>query len=67
MQMKGGMSFDKIRDFALSNFTDKVAKSRKKNQLNKIYSDYIQGTKKDISTKNIASIFSIIGINNEMD
>lgn len=64
MQMKGGMSFDKIRDFALSNFTDKVAKSRKKTQLNKIYADYIQGTKKDISTKNIASIFDIIGINN---
>ena len=62
MQMKEGMSFDKIRDFALSNFTDKVAKSRKKNQLNKIYEEHIKGTKKDISTKNIASIFSILGI-----
>lgn len=65
MQMEQGMSYDKIRDFALSNFTDKIAKSRKKSQLNKIYEEHIKGTKKDISTKNIASIFSILGINGE--
>ena len=67
MQMKQGMTFDKITDFALSNFTDKVAKSRKKTHLKKIYKEYIQGTKKDISTKNIDSIFSIIGINNNIE
>ena len=67
MQMKQGMTFDKITDFALSNFTDKVAKSRKKTHLKKIYNEYIQGTKKDISTKNIDSIFSIIGINSQID
>tara|TARA_R110002020_G_C16175941_1_gene764406 strand:+ start:56 stop:1129 length:1074 start_codon:yes stop_codon:yes gene_type:complete len=67
MQMKQGMSFDKITDFALSNFTDKVAKSRKKSHLKQIYNEHIQGTKKDISTKAIASIFNIIGINNEID
>ena len=67
MQMKQGMSFDKITDFALSTFTDKVAKSRKKTQLNQIYNEYIKGTKRDVSTKNIDSIFSLIGVNNKVE
>ena len=65
MQMKGGMTFDKITDIALSSFTDKSKKYMCKKRLKKIYNEQIQGSKKDISTKNIDSIFSIIGINNQ--
>ncbi len=65
MQMEQGATFERIRDFALSTFTDKVAKSRKKNQLNEIYKEYIQGTKKDVSTKNINSILNILGVNED--
>ena len=67
MQMNVGMTFDKITDLALSSFTDKSKKYMCKKRLNKIYHEHIQGTKKDISTKNIDSIFTLIGLNNQND
>jgi hypothetical protein len=60
--MEKGMSFEAVSFFALSSFSDKVAKSRKKSQLNKIYKEYIQGSKKDISTKNIQGVLELIGL-----
>ena len=65
MQMNGGMSFDKIRDFALSTFTEKTRKSKAKSKFNSIYEEHIRGTKKDISTKNIDSILNLIGVDND--
>jgi hypothetical protein len=65
MQMNGGMSFDKIRDFALSTFTEKTRKSKAKSKFNAIYEEHIRGTKKDISTKNIDSILNLIGVDND--
>jgi hypothetical protein len=63
--MNGGMSFDRIRDFALSTFTEKTRKSKAKSKFNSIYEEHIRGTKKDISTKNIDSILNLIGVDND--
>jgi hypothetical protein len=65
MQMQGGKSYEIIRDFALSSINDKVSKSRKKTQLDSLYVEHIKGTKKDISTIDISSVFSLIGVKNE--
>lgn len=65
MQMNQGMTFDRIRDFALSTFTEKTRKSKAKSKFNSIYEEHIRGTKKDISTKNIDSILNLIGVDNE--
>ena len=62
MQMQGGKSYEIIRDFAISSINDKVSKSRKKTQLDSLYVEHIKGTKKDISTIDISSVFSLIGI-----
>ena len=63
--MNYGQTFERVREIALDGITDKVAKSRKKSMLNKVYTDYIQGSKKDISTKNIDSILNLIGVDND--
>ncbi len=65
MQMKQGMTFERIRDFALSTFTEKSRKSKAKGKFNEIYEEQIRGTKKDISTKNIDSILNLIGVDND--
>jgi hypothetical protein len=62
MQMDEGKSYFKIRDFVLSTFSDKVSKSRCKSKLDVIYKNYIQGSKEDISTKDIADILDLIGV-----
>jgi hypothetical protein len=62
LAMEKGMSFEAVSFFALSSFSDRVAKARKKSQLNKIYREYIQGSKKDISTKNIQGVLELIGL-----
>lgn len=65
MQMQMGNTFESIRDLAISTLDDKVAKSRMKTKLNSIYNDHIKGTKKDISTKNINGILTLIGLNDD--
>ncbi len=65
MQMEQGMTFDRIRDFVLSTFTEKSRKYMAKKKFNQIYDEQIRGTKKDISTKNIDSILNLIGVDND--
>ena len=65
MQMKGGETFDRITDVALSTFTDKSKRYMAKKKLNIIYNEQIKGSKKDISTKNIDSILNLIGVDND--
>jgi hypothetical protein len=66
MQMNGEKSYSKIRDFILSTFTDKVAKSRCKSKLDGIYNNYIKGSKEDVSTKEIAGVLDLIGVQTEI-
>ena len=65
MHMEQGMTYDRIRDFVLSTFTEKTRKSKAKSKFNQIYEEQIRGTKKDISTKNIDSILNLIGVDND--
>lgn len=66
MQMDEGKSYLKIRDFALSTFENKVSKSRCKSKLDSIYKNYIQGSKEDISTREISDILTLIGLETEI-
>jgi hypothetical protein len=66
MQMEEGKSYFKIRDFAISTFTNKVSKSRCKSKLDLIYKNHIEGSKEDVSTQELANILDLIGLKTEI-
>jgi len=62
MQMEGGKSYEVVINRVLDAMPNKVAKSRMKKRFDTLYLEHIKGSKKDISTKNIAEVFTSIGL-----
>ena len=62
MHMEGAKSYEVILKRLLYGITCKVTKSRIKKKLDTLYLEHIKGSKKDISTKNIAEVFTSIGL-----
>ena len=62
MQMEGGKSYEVIINRVLDAMPNKFAKSRMKKRFDTLYLEHIKGSKKDISTKNIAEVFTSIGL-----
>lgn len=62
MHMENGLSFEFIKNILLNDISDRHVKSRKKTDLDNLYSEFIKGTKEDKTTKEIQQFFDALGM-----